>query len=135
MQVTITPVNSPMEIRFDNPSLLFNRQLVSFKKAMNISTNNVEKNVALLNIGLCLMHFGEYDAAFDQLRQIQLTRNPGIGQGTVQYRIAQCYRELGYLKEAQDTLQDAAKYSQNTIYSDDGPPLNTEIKRAQSALQ
>jgi tetratricopeptide (TPR) repeat protein len=135
MQVTITPVNSPMEIRFDNPSLLFNRQLVSFKKAMNISTNNVEKNVALLNIGLCLMHFGEYDAAFDQLRQIQLTRNPGIGQGTVQYRIAQCYRELGYLKEAQDTLQDASKYSQNTIYSDDGPPLSTEIKRAQSALQ
>ncbi|PWT92187.1 MAG: hypothetical protein C5B54_03955 [Acidobacteria bacterium] len=135
VKVPITMLNSPIEIRFDNPSLLFNRQLVSFKKVMNITTNPVEKNIALLNIGLCLMHFGEYEAAYDQLRQIQLNRNPGIGQGTVQYRIAQCYRELGLKKEAADTLNDAARYSQNTVYSDDGPSLSREIQRAQQALQ
>jgi hypothetical protein len=78
--IPIKLTHSPMEVRFDNPNILFNRQLVSYKKTINITNNPVEKNVALLNIGLCLMHFGEYDAAFDQLRQVQLDRTYGIGQ-------------------------------------------------------
>jgi hypothetical protein len=124
-----------MEIQFNNPALLFNRQLVAFKKDYNLSVNPLEKNIAMLNIGLCHMHFAEYDLAFEQLRQVQLDRAVGIGPGTVQYRIAQCYRELGYKKESGESLQEAAKYSQNTIYSDDGPSLQREIRRAQLALQ
>ncbi len=135
MDVTQKLLNSPMEIQFNNPSLLFNRQLIAFKKAYNLSLNPMEKNIALLNIGLCFMHFAEYDLAFDQLRQVQLDRPVGIGPGTVQYRIAQCYRELGYKKEAGESLQEAAKFSQNTINSDDGPSLQREIRRAQLALQ
>jgi hypothetical protein len=133
--VSVKLLNSPMEIQFNNPSLLFNRQLIAFKKAHSLSTNSLEKNVALLNIGLCHMHFAEYDLAFDQLRQVQLDREVGIGPGTVQYRIAQCYRELGYKKESGESLQEAARFTQNTIFSDDGPSLQREIKRAQQALQ
>lgn len=132
--VPIKTVNSPMEIRFDNPELLFNRQLLAFQKSTS-SADTLEKNAAMLNIGLCHMHFAEYDEAFQQLRKVVLDRNLGIGMGTVQYRISQCYRELGYLQEAKDSLTDAAKYQQNTIYSDDGPPLTREIERATKALQ
>jgi hypothetical protein len=128
-------LNSPMEIQFNNPTLLFNRQLVGFKKDFNLSVNPLEKNIAMLNIGLCHMHFAEYDLAFEQLRQVQLDRAVGIGPGTVQYRIAQCYRELGYKKESGESLQEAAKFTQNTIFSDDGPSLQREIRRAQLALQ
>lgn len=128
-------INSPMEIQFNNPTLLFNRQLIGFKKDYNLSVNPLEKNIAMLNIGLCHMHFAEYDLAFEQLRQVQLDRAVGIGPGTVQYRIAQCYRELGYKKESGESLQEAAKYSQNTIFSDDGPSLQREIRRAQLSLQ
>jgi PEGA domain/Tetratricopeptide repeat len=135
MDVDQKLLNSPMEIQFNNPTLLFNRQLIGFKKAYNLSVNPLEKNIAMLNIGLCHMHFAEYDLAFEQLRQVQLDRAVGIGPGTVQYRIAQCYRELGYKKESGESLQEAAKYSQNTIYSDDGPSLQREIRRAQLALQ
>ncbi len=135
MDVSLKLLNSPMEIQFNNPSLLFNRQLIAFKKAYSLSTNPLEKNVALLNIGLCHMHFAEYDLAFEQLRQVQLDRQVGIGPGTVQYRISQCYRELGYKKESGESLQEAARFSQNTIFSDDGPSLQREIKRAQLALQ
>jgi tetratricopeptide (TPR) repeat protein len=135
MTVPVKLVNSPMEIQFNNPSLLFNRQLVAFKKAITLSTNPLEKNVAMLNIGLCHMHFAEYSVAFEQLRQVQLSRNIGIGPGTVAYRIAQCYRELGYTQEATDSLTEAGKYSQNTIFSDDGPSLSREIQRARLALQ
>jgi len=135
MDVDQKLLNSPMEIQFNNPTLLFNRQLIGFKKDYNLSVNPLEKNIAMLNIGLCHMHFAEYDLAFEQLRQVQLDRAVGIGPGTVQYRIAQCYRELGYKKESGESLQEAAKYSQNTIYSDDGPSLQREIRRAQLALQ
>ena len=123
-----------MEIRFDNPGLLFNRQILTFEKDAS-SANPLEKNLALLNVGLCHMHFAEFDDAFADLRQVQLDRNLGIGQGTVQYRIALCYRELGYLQESKDSLTDAERYKQNTIYSDDGPSLTREIDRAQKALQ
>lgn len=132
--IPLKTVNSPMEIRFDNPELLFNRQLLTFQKS-TANANPLEKNTALLNIGLCHMHFAEYDEAFEQLRKVDLDRNLGIGMGTVQYRIAQCYRELGYMQEAKDTLADAARFQQNTIYSDDGPPLSREIERATKALQ
>jgi hypothetical protein len=135
MDVTVKLINSPMEIQFNNPSLLFNRQLIAFKKAYSLSTNPLEKNIALMNIGLCHMHFAEYDLAFEQLRQVQLDRQVGIGPGTVQYRIAQCYRELGYKKESGESLQEAARFTQNTIFSDDGPSLMREIKRAQLSLQ
>lgn len=133
--VTIRLMESPMEIDFSNPALLYNRQLVSFKKVLNLTINPLEKNVALLNIGLCHMHFAEFEAAFEQLKQVQFTRTVGIGQGTVQYRVAQCYRELGYGKEALESLTEAAKFIQNTIVSDDGPSLVREVKRAQAALQ
>lgn len=135
MTIPVKLVNSPMEIQFNNPMLLFNRQLAAFKKAINLSTNLLDKNVALLNIGLCHMHFAEYEVAFEQLRQVQINRTVGIGPGTVSYRIAQCYRELGYSKEAAESLSDAAKYQQNTIFSDDGPSLTHEIERARLTLQ
>lgn len=134
-EVNLKMTNSPMEIQFNNPSLLFNRQLIGFKKAYNLSINPLEKNIAMLNIGLCHMHFAEYDLAFDQLRQVQLDRGVGIGPGTVQYRIAQCYRELGYKNEASEALQEASKYPQNTIFSDDGPSLAREIERAKLTLR
>jgi hypothetical protein len=134
-EVKLKLINSPMEIQFNNPSLLFNRQLIGFKKAHSLSINPLEKSIAVLNIGLCHMHFAEYDLAFDQLRQVELDRNIGIGRGTIQYRIAQCYRALGYKTEAAEALQEASKYSQNTIHSDDGPPLKREIERAKLSLQ
>jgi tetratricopeptide (TPR) repeat protein len=134
-EVSIRLMESPMEIDFSNPALLYNRQLVAFKKVFNISINPLEKNVALLNMGLCHMHFGEFEAAFEELKQTQFSRAVGIGQGTVQYRLAQCYRELGYRKEAMESLTEAAKSLQNTIVSDDGPALTREVQRAQAALQ
>jgi tetratricopeptide (TPR) repeat protein len=131
--LSVQLLNSPMEIELSNPSLLFNRQLTGFKKAFNLSTNPLERNIALLNIGLCHMHFGEFDVAFEQLRQVQLNRMTGIGPGTLQYRIAQCYGELGYRQEAAEALNEAARFPQNTLFSDDGPAVGKEAKRALAA--
>jgi len=128
-------VESLLELQLGNPFLLFNRQLVSLKRAGASSKDSLTRNAALLNMGLCYLHFSEHDLAFDQLRQVQLDRPVGIGRGTVQYRIAQCYLELGYLKEAREALQKAAQYPQNTLDADDGLPLLREIQRAMLCLQ
>jgi tetratricopeptide (TPR) repeat protein len=127
---------SAMEIDYTDPDLLFNRQLAWFKKMAGLDrTSAQEKNVALLNIALSHMHFKEYDRALEQLQQVQLEREVGIGPGTVKYRMAQVYRALGRIDEAKKSLVEAARAQQNTVGSDDGPLLSLEAERLQQALE
>ena len=135
LTVFIRPISSPMEIQFDNPDLLFNRQLVHFMKLWNLTTDPLEKNIATLNIGLCYTHFGEYEEALNKLRQVELDREMGIGPGTARYRAAQCYQELGSIREAMEQLAEAARFVKNTVDSDDGPSLAREVERMQKALE
>jgi tetratricopeptide (TPR) repeat protein len=126
---------SAMEIDFTDPELLFNRQLAWFKKMAGLDrTSAQEKNVALLNVALCHMHFKEYDRALEQLQQVQLEREIGIGPGTVKFRMAQVYRALGRLDDAKKSLAEAVRAQQNTLGSDDGPLLPMEAERLQQAL-
>lgn len=126
---------SAREIDYTDPDLLFNRQLAYFKKMAGLErTSGQEKNVAALNIALVHMHFKEYDRALEQLQQVQLDRSVGIGPGTVKYRMAQVYRALGRLNEAKQSLAEAMQAQQNTVGSDDGPPLSIEVERLQKAL-
>jgi tetratricopeptide (TPR) repeat protein len=126
---------SAMEIDYTNQKFLFNRQLASFKKVAGLDrTSAQEKNVAGLNIALIYLHSKEYDRALEQLQQVQLDRVVGIGQGTVNYRMALAYRALGRVEEAKKSLADALRASQNTIGSDDGLPLAEEVERLQKAL-
>jgi hypothetical protein len=133
--VPLKLVESPLEVPFDDQELLFNRQMMTFKRAFSLSTDNTERAIATLNAGLCHLHFGEYQEALDQFRLIQMDRSLGIGPGTVHYRMAQCFRELGSLTEATASLQAASRYPQNTIQSDDGPPLQREVDHLQEALR
>jgi tetratricopeptide (TPR) repeat protein len=128
-------VNSAVEVPTEDPELLYNRQMASFKKVYNLSINPLEKSLALLNIGLSYMHFGEYEDALDQFRQIDIDRSLGIGPGTVKYHMATCYIRLGEKKEALDSLSQAARFGQNTLMSDDGYSVALEVEQAQKALQ
>ncbi len=127
-------INSPLEIPFENADLLFNRQFAVYKKVLNLSIVPLEKNIATLNIALCYIHFGEFNLALEQLRLVQLDRAIGIGMGTVKYRAAMCYKELGDQKEAMDHLNEASKFAQNTLGSDDGIALAPEVDRAKRSL-
>jgi len=128
-------ISSPMEVPFENAGLLFNRQFAVYKKVLNLSIVPLEKNVATLNVALCYIHFGEFKEALEQLRLVQLDRAIGIGMGTVKYHAAMCYKELGYQKETLDNLNDASRFAQNTLGSDDGIALAAEIDRAKRSLQ
>ena len=135
LTVPVRMHRSPVEVQFDHPNLLFNRQLVHFKKLWSLSTDPLEKNIANLNIGLCYAHFAEHEEALNQYRQTQLDRQAGLGQGTVKYREAQSYRELGSFREAQASLAEAGRFPKNTVVADDGPPLPREVERLQKAAE
>jgi tetratricopeptide (TPR) repeat protein len=133
--VPIQLMLSAMEIDSTDPDLLFNRQLAYFKKTAGLDkTSPQEKNVAALNIGLVYYHFREYEKSLEQIQQVQLDRAVGIGPGTVKYRMALAYRELGKKQEAIQSLTDALRATQNTIGSDDGLPVAGEAQRLQEAL-
>lgn len=133
--VPVQLMPSAMEIDYSDSGILFNRQLAWFKKMAGLErTSAQEKNVALLNIALCHMHFREYDRALEQLQQVQLDREIGIGPGTVKYRMAQVYRALGKIDEAKQSVAEAIRAQQNTVGSDDGLPLAAEAERLQQAL-
>jgi hypothetical protein len=133
--VPVQLMPSAMEIDYSDSDILFNRQLAWFKKMAGLErTSAQEKNVALLNIALCHMHFREYDRALEQLQLVQLDREIGIGPGTVKYRMAQVYRAVGKIDEAKQSVAEAIRAQQNTVGSDDGLPLAAEAERLQQAL-
>ena len=133
--IPVQMMPSAIEIDYTDPTILFNRQMASFKKTAGLDkTSGQEKHVAALNVALCYMHFKEYERALDQLQQVELDRAVGIGPGTVKFRMAQVYRALGRLDEAKKSLAEALRAQQNTLGSDDGLPLSTEVERLQKAL-
>ncbi len=81
------------------------------------------------------MHFGEFEDALDQFRQIHMDRSIGIGPGTVKYRMAVCHNRIGEKKEALDSLSQAARFGQNTLLSDDGFSVALEAEQVQKSLQ
>jgi tetratricopeptide (TPR) repeat protein len=133
--IPVKMVNSAVEVPIEDAALLYNRQMASFKKIYNLSINPLEKSLALLNIGLSYMHFGEFEDALDQFRQIDMDRSIGIGPGTVKYRMAVCYNRIGEKKEALDSLSQAARFGQNTLLSDDGFSVALEAEQVQKSLQ
>lgn len=135
IDVPVKMISGPVEISFEDSRLLYNRQMAAFKKAFALSINPLEKNIALLNTGLCYMHFGDYDGALEQFRQIDnLNRPVGIGQGTVKYHMAACLEAQGNRTEADSNLTEASHFPQNTLRSDDGLPLSIEVEQTRKSL-
>ena len=135
IDVPVKMINGPVEISFEDSRLLYNRQLATFKKVFSLSINPLEKNIALLNTGLCFMHSGEYEDALDQFRQIEnLNRPVGIGQGTVKFHMAACLDAEGNRTEADSNLTEASHYPQNTLRSDDGLPLTIEVEQTRKSV-
>ncbi len=133
--IPVQMMKSAMELDPTSPSLLFNRELASFKKSAGLDkTSAQERSIAQLNIALCHIRLKEYEKALEQLQQIQLQRAVGIGQGTILYRMAMAQRALGRIQEARKSLAEALQSTQNTLGSDDGVSLAIEAERLQRTL-
>jgi tetratricopeptide (TPR) repeat protein len=118
-----------------DPSLLYNKAIADLQQAAALEPPGVLRSYAWLNLGIALMHFGQYEAAVrDAFKKADLPDRPGISRGTVRYLVALCYEKLGLQKEAGTAYQEAATSSTATLVSHDGPALAPSAKRRSALL-
>ncbi|OGF67498.1 MAG: hypothetical protein A2Y62_16385 [Candidatus Fischerbacteria bacterium RBG_13_37_8] len=114
---------SPFEIAFSNQKMLFNRQMMNLMRYLD-RPNEQDKNVALFNIGLFFYKMQEWSKAFEYLNQVKILKDSRVSEQSVKYRIAQCYYELGYKKDAKKILDTIEKVNTVTIEDQLGPILS-----------
>ncbi len=98
----------PYEIAFSNFKMLINRQLMNLLRYINVDDEKV-KNLALYNVALFYYRMQEYEKALQYLKQVKEVKEINLLQSKIQYRIAQCYYELGLKKEAKEIFNKLRK--------------------------
>ena len=89
-----------------------------------------ERNVALLNLGAILMEAGRLEEALkDAFNQVNLPAGGGISSGTSSYLRGLCLQRLGKLAEAREQLGQAARQTDATLWSNDGPAVADRARR------
>jgi len=111
---------SPRLLPLSQPDPFYNLALAEMLLQKRMASEQ-GRLLAQFNLGLCLMHFGQYEKAlklcFEGLR---LERAMGINDGTIQYYMGECFRNLGYKTEAISSFQKATQISGSTFDDDDG---------------
>jgi tetratricopeptide (TPR) repeat protein len=126
-----TPVMLPAR----DETILYNKAIADLKQAAAMAGEGVEAGYAWLNLGVALMHFGQWEMAIrDGFRRAHLPDAAGISLGTVRYMTGLCYERLGLAEEASGAFQEAAASATSTLYTHDGPALAPSAKRRAAAL-
>ncbi len=112
---------TPLEIPQNQEDFLYNKAMVDLKHRMVVEPSN--EPLARLNLALCHMQLGNYERALkEHLPNInfgELTR--GISQGTVYYHQGIAYMKLEEFEEATRMFNQAMKFEEATLESNDGP--------------
>ncbi|HKN46525.1 MAG TPA: hypothetical protein VJ144_01030, partial [Candidatus Polarisedimenticolia bacterium] len=134
--VRVAPGDSPVVIPLTDPALLYNRALAEFRLRSRAASDESERGVALLNLGIALMHFRAYDKAqADGFGRAAIPAGPGISEGTVLYYRGLCALRRGDPAAARTAFQAAAAASGSTLDSGDGPSAAAAANRLLMATQ
>jgi tetratricopeptide (TPR) repeat protein len=132
----LAPGEAPAVIPLTGAGRLYNRDLAEFRLRARGATEEMDKGVALLNLGIALMHFRAYDKAMSEgLSRADLPQGSGITAGTVQYYRGLCALRRGDPEAARAAFQAASRASGSTLESADGPSASAAAARALLALQ
>jgi Flp pilus assembly protein TadD len=112
---------TPRLIGMSDQSVLANRALVDLRSRAASTTDPFLLSVIRLNTAVALARLGECAAARDELKQVQLPDQPGVGPGTVQYLLGVCSEELGNRAEADAAFKAAA--ATESLLTEDGPAV------------
>jgi hypothetical protein len=84
---------------------------------------------ALLNLGLCAMHFGDLIAAHEHFIKAThaLPVRSGLSRGTAFYYLGVVLERMGFSKEAADAFGSAASFEGATVYDNDGPLIKALV--------
>lgn len=118
---------TPATISLKDQTLLFNKSVVELRLRRTTAAP-ADEPVARLNLAIALMRVRNWASALDELKHVTLPKGPGVSNGTVQYLLGLCYRELGQAAEA-DTAWQAALASEESLLTEDGPPIKDLIEK------
>jgi hypothetical protein len=108
-----------------------------FKERMETALGRpggLQRNVALLGLGVLLMQSGFHDLALkDALERVDLPPGAGISSGAVSYLRGLCLQSLGRQQESKRQFELAAAQTDATLGSNDGPPVSERARRALAA--
>jgi PDZ domain-containing protein/PEGA domain-containing protein len=120
--VRMAPGDSPVVIPLTEPSLLYNRALAEFRLRSRGSTDESDRGVALLNLGVAYMHFRAYDKAQSEgFSRASLPRAAGVSEGTVLFYRGLCALRKGDPAAARAAFTSASSAEGATLESGDGP--------------
>jgi tetratricopeptide (TPR) repeat protein len=127
--VELTLETTPVEVPLNDPKLLYNRLMLDLRQDMDGQPGTESAAYALLNLGLCAMHFGDLAAAHDLFLRATtaLPERPGLGRGTAFYYLGMALERLDYAKEAAGAYDSAARIDGATIFDNDGPLVKDVI--------
>ncbi|WP_419678481.1 AAA-like domain-containing protein [Aliarcobacter lanthieri] len=92
----------------------YNEAIIEYKRVLNLEeTSKEERNISLINAGLCLMYLGEFDEALKHMKNVQLDkdidpRNYYINKSN----ISMCYRFLKHFEESLKGFKEVLNYDQ-----------------------
>lgn len=124
---------APRLIGLADQTVLVNRVLVHLRARLAAATDPFEQSIIRLNTAVALGRIGDWTAARDQLKQVQLPDRPGVGNGTVQYLIGLAAQELGNRAEAETAFKAAA--ATESLLTEDGPSVRELAEQRLAQLQ
>ncbi|MBI2567275.1 MAG: PEGA domain-containing protein [Candidatus Schekmanbacteria bacterium] len=115
-----------LEIPLNDRRLYYNRLLEdNLLRAGVAAGDQVQRSLHLFNAGIAFLHFDQALQAIEMgFSRAALPSGPGVSAGTVQYYLGECYRRLGYTKDAVAAFKRAAEDKQATFSSVDGASVS-----------
>jgi hypothetical protein len=132
-RANVTVVLTPRAIGLSEHGLLANRILLDLRARLAGATDAFEQSVIRLNIAVALGRLGDWSTAREELQQVKLPDQRGVGNGTVQYLIGLTAENLGNRAEAV-TAYTAAAGSEGLL-TEDGPPVKDLAEARLAELQ
>jgi PDZ domain-containing protein/PEGA domain-containing protein len=124
---------APRLIGLSDQTVLVNRLLVHLRARLAAATDPFEQSIVRLNTAVALGRIGDWNAARELLKQVQLPDRPGVGNGTVQYLLGIAAQELGNRAEAEMAFKAAA--ATGSLLTEDGPPVRELAEQRLAQLQ
>ncbi|GEM_PF-1834895 len=102
LTVDVSVNKRPTQIRQNLQSLCYNAAYLYYVSNINNPDfDDVEKNSAKLNLGICYLRFGMFENAFDVFSTVTLPDSPGVSAGTILFLKGVCYQEIGLWSDLQ----------------------------------
>jgi hypothetical protein len=117
----LTVVPGARLVGFSEQGLLANRLVLDLRPRLANAKDPFEQSVIRLNLAVALARLGDWTAAREELLQVKLPEQSGVGAGTVHYLLGLAAENLGNRAEAETAFTAAA--TSPALLTENGPAV------------